>query len=138
MPKSNIIKALEELDKRDIYSLILFILYRLKEIPEYSTLSELVYILDNENFIKLINYYGGKTIRIPKVDELSTILNALLVYEREQNTDLPLSDICKDIGISKKEIPEILKILQLIPQLIDNYDFKRETNRNKNWVDTYT
>ena len=117
MPKSNIIKALEELDKRDIYSLILFILYRLKEIPEYSTLSELVYILDNENFIKLINYYGGKTIRIPKVDELSTILNALLVYEREQNTDLPLSDICKDIGISKKEIPEILKILQLIPQL---------------------
>ena len=70
--------------------------------------------------------------RIPKVDELSTILDALLVYEREQNTDLPLSDICKDIGISKKEIPEILKILQLIPQLIDNYDFKRETNRNKN------
>ena len=132
MPKSNIIKALEELDKKDIYSLILFILYRLKEIPEYSTLSELVYILDNENFIRLINYYGGKTIRIPKVDELSTILNALLVYEREQNTDLPLSEIFNDIGISKKEIPEILKILQLIPQLIDNYDFKRETNRNKN------
>ena len=132
MPKSNIIKALEELDKKDIYSLILFILYRLKEIPEYSTLSELVYILDNENFIKLINYYGGKTIRIPKVDELSTILDALLVYEREQNTDLSLSDICKDIGISKKEIPEILKILQLIPQLIDNYDFKRETKRDKN------
>ena len=47
MPKSNIIKALEELDKRDIYSLILLILYRLKEIPEYSTLSELVYILDH-------------------------------------------------------------------------------------------
>ena len=132
MPKSNIIRALEELDKKDIYSLILFILYRLKEIPEYSTLSELVYILDNENFIKLINYYGGKTIRIPKIDELSTILNALLVYEREQNTDLSLSDIFKDIGINKKEIPEIMKILQLIPQLMNDYDFKRETNRNKN------
>ena len=132
MPKSNIIRALEELDKKDIYSLILFILYRLKEIPEYSTLSELVYILDNENFIKLINYYGGKTIRIPKIDELSTILNALLVYEREQNTDLSLSDIFKDIGINKKEIPEIMKILQLIPQLMDDYDFKRETKRNKN------
>lgn len=132
MPKSNIIRALEELDKKDIYSLMLFILYRLKEIPEYSTLSELVYILDNENFIKLINYYGGKTIRIPKIDELSTILNALLVYEREQNTDLSLSDIFKDIGIDKKEIPEIMKILQLIPQLMDDYDFKRETKRNKN------
>ena len=30
MPKSNILKALEELDKEDIYSLILFVLYRLK------------------------------------------------------------------------------------------------------------
>ena len=40
--KGNIIKALEELDKKDIYSLILFVLYRLKEIPEYSTFSEIV------------------------------------------------------------------------------------------------
>ena len=130
--KTEIKEALNRLNKTDVYSMLLFIIYKMRELPEYSTLSELVYILDNENFINLINYYGGKTIRIPKVDELSTILDALLVYEREQNTDLPLSDICKDIGINKKEIPEILKILQLIPQLIDNYDFKRETNRNKN------
>ena len=42
MPKSNIIKALEELDKQDIYSLILFTLYKLKDVSEYSVLSELV------------------------------------------------------------------------------------------------
>lgn len=129
--KGNIIRALEELDKKDIYSLILFVLYRLKEIPEYSTLSELVYILDNENFIRLLNYYGGKTIRIPKVEELSTVLDALIVYERQQNTDMPLSDIFKELDIDKTQKPDILKLLNLIPQLLENYDFKRDTEPDK-------
>ena len=90
--KGNIIKALEQLDKKDIYCLILFFLYRLKEIPEYSTLSELIYILDNESFIKFLNYYGGKTIKVPNVDDLSIILDALLIYEKQQNDKLSIED----------------------------------------------
>ena len=129
--KGNIIKALEELDKKDIYSLILFVLYRLKEVPEYSTLSELVYILDNENFIKLLNYYGGRTIKIPKVDDLRIILDSLVIYERQQNTDLPLNDILKDLDVDKKDKNEVLKILALIPRLLEDYDFKRETESDK-------
>lgn len=125
--KGNIIKALEQLDKKDIYSLILFALYRLKEIPEYSTLGELVYILDNENFIKLLNYYGGKTIRIPTVQELSSVLNALFVYERQQNSDLPLSDILKELGLDKKDKSTTIRALNIITELLEDYDFKRES-----------
>ena len=123
--KGNIIKALEQLDKKDIYSLILFFLYRLKEIPEYSTLSELIYILDNENFIRFLNYYGGKTIKIPKVEDLSILLDSLLIYEKQQSTNTPVTEIFKDMDIPKKDRPEILKILSLIPELLENYDFKR-------------
>lgn len=129
--KGNIIRALEELDKKDIYSLILFVLYRLKEIPEYSTLSELVYVLDNENFIKLLNYYGGKTIRIPTTTELSTVLNSLVAYERQQNTDMSLTEILKELDIGKKEVPEVLRLLVLIPELLQDYDFKREVKTDK-------
>lgn len=125
--KGNIIKALEQLDKKDIYSLILFALYRLKEIPEYSTLGELVYILDNENFIKLLNYYGGKTIRIPTVQELSSVLNALFVYERQQNSDLPLSDILKELGLDKTDKSTTIRALNIITELLEDYDFKRES-----------
>lgn len=123
--KGNIIKALEQLDKKDIYSLILFFLYRLKEIPEYSTLSELIYILDNENFIKFLNYYGGKTIEVPRVEELSILLDSLLIYEKQQSTNMSVTEIFKDMNIPKKDRTEILKILSLIPELLENYDFKR-------------
>ena len=123
--KGNIIKALEQLDKKDIYSLILFFLYRLKEIPEYSTLSELIYILDNENFIKFLNYYGGKTIKVPKVEELSILLDSLLIYEKQQSSNMSVTEIFKDMDIPKKDRTEILKILSLIPELLENYDFKR-------------
>ena len=126
MPKSNIIKALEQLDKKDIYSLILFILYKLKEVPEYATLSELVYILDNENFIKLINYYGGKTIKIPALSELSNVLNALVVYERQQNTDQKLTEILNDLEIEDRNKSEVIAALSKISSIMEEYDFRRE------------
>ena len=123
--EGNIVKALRELDKKDIYSLILFVLYKLKEIPEYSTLSELVYVLDNENFIKLLNYYGGKTIKIPTVTDLKRILDALVIYEKRQNTDLPLDTLLKDLDVDTKDKNEVIKVLALIPTLLEDYDFKR-------------
>ena len=60
--KTEIREALNRLNKTDVYSMLLFIIYKMRELPEYSTLSELIYVLDNENFIKFLNYYGGKTI----------------------------------------------------------------------------
>lgn len=126
MPKSNIIKALEELDKKDIYSLILFVLYRLKEKPEYSTLSELVFILDNESFINFLNYYGGTTITVPTVKEFKDIVDALMYYERAINTDMREDEIFKDLNIDIKRKPEILKVVNIIINLIEEYDFKRK------------
>ncbi len=74
-------KDFEQLKEKDIYSLLLFALYKLKEIPEYSTISELSYILDKDNLLTLLTYYGGMTIRIPTLREFKLVLNALLLYE---------------------------------------------------------
>ena len=73
-------QELNNLKSQDIYSLILFALYKLREIPEYSTLSELAYIVDKENLLKLCEYFGGTTIHIPTIDELESILYSLLLY----------------------------------------------------------
>ena len=72
---------LENLTKSDIYSLIFFALYKCNESPEYSAISELAYILDKESLLKMCEYYGGLTIRIPTIDELERFLNALLVFQ---------------------------------------------------------
>lgn len=125
MPKSNIIKALEELDKQDIYSLILFTLYKLKDVSEYSVLSELVYILDEKSFSRFLSYFEGQTIKIPRIQDLKNIVNALLFYERKSNTQLTDDEIMFDLNISEKEKPALYETLNLISEIIKEYDFKR-------------
>ena len=61
---------LNKLTDSDIYSLILFALYKMNETNEYSSLSELSYLLDKESLLKLCEFYGGTTIRIPTINEL--------------------------------------------------------------------
>lgn len=123
--KGNIIKALEELDKKDIYSLILFCLYKLKNNPKYSTLSELVYILDNENFIKFINYYGGQTITVPTITDLNSILTSLLVLEDLENNESNIDAVLKKLDVKPSEKSKIIETVGALRELLVDYDFKR-------------
>lgn len=74
-------RELDKLKDSDILSFILFALFKLKDAPEYSAISELSYILDKDNLFKLCEYFGGLTITIPTVEELETLLSALLLYK---------------------------------------------------------
>ena len=117
--KGNIIKALEELDKKDIYSLILFCLYKLKNNPNYSTLSELIYVLDNENFIKFINYYGGQTITIPTITDLNNILTSLLALEDLENNDSNLDAILKKLDVKVSDKKQVIQNMQVLKELLN-------------------
>ena len=70
---TRIVESLNALDKTDIYSLMLFTLYKIQDLPQYSTLSELCYILDSSNLVKFLSYYGGMTITIPKLKDLRLV-----------------------------------------------------------------
>lgn len=72
---------LDNLRTKDIYSLILFALFKLKDLPEYSALSELAYVLDKENLLKLCEFFGGMTITIPTMQELESIVYSLVLYQ---------------------------------------------------------
>lgn len=114
---------LENLTKSDIYSLILFALYKCNESPEYSALSELAYILDKESLLKMCEYYGGLTIRIPTIDELERFLNALLVF---QLVDIENNDLQETL-LKLKNKNEHVKFLEndynLIKQVLSKYNF---------------
>ena len=126
MAKGNIDKALEELNKQDIYSLILFVLYKLKNVSEYSILSELVYILDSNSFSRFMSYFEGQTIKIPKIQDLKDIINALLFYEKKINSSLTDEDILTELNIPRGESEKINSTLNLISEIIKEYDFKRD------------
>lgn len=72
---------MSKLKQNDICSLMLFALYKMQDMPEYSTLSELAYTLDLQSLLKLCEYFGGLTIKIPTLDELELMINALILYQ---------------------------------------------------------
>ena len=65
----------------DIWTLLLFALYKIKDLPEYSTLSELAYILDKKSLLKLCEYFGGITMNIPTIEDLENLTKSLLLYQ---------------------------------------------------------
>ena len=115
--------ALSRLTKPDIYSLMLFVLFKLKDTNEYSSLSQLSYILDKDSLLKLCEFYGGTTITIPTIEDLEAVFNALLLY---QEVNIEKQDFDKMIDKRDLQRPEKRKLLDCYDVVVDvlkNYDF---------------
>jgi len=123
--QTKILNAINALNKKDIYSLMLFTLFKLHDKKEYSTLSELAYILDGNNLPKLLNYYGGMTITIPTLRDMRVLTQALLLYQyvnvEKGDFKAALTAVCGDEF--KEE--EIKKVYQDLLEVISNYEFDR-------------
>lgn len=90
--------SLNKLKEKDVYSILLFCLYKLKETSEYSSLSELIYVLDKDNFLNICEYFGGQTITIPTIDDLSTLIQALLLYQYTKIDGIEYQEALKLLG----------------------------------------
>ncbi len=110
----------------DVYSLVLFALFKLRDIPEYSTLSEMVYVLDKDSLLKLCEYFGGLTIKIPTIDELESLVYSLLLYEYVNVEKMPYADACDIIGHSSKDLRKVKSDYMKLIEILDKYDFTRE------------
>lgn len=116
---------LEELDKEDIYSLLLFSLFKLKEIPEYSSISELAYLLNGQSLFNLMEYYGGTTIRIPTLKEFDAVVQALLLYQFINLESIEYNQAIKLVNTSLNTENDIKNCYSKMVDLLVDYDFKR-------------
>ena len=115
-------KDVSALRSVDVYSLVLFTLYQIKDIPEYSTLSELAYILDKPNLLLLLEYFGGTTIRIPTKEELQTVISTLLVYQYVNIEHMTYTKAISMLnGISRNQYREIKELYDKICKVLDRY-----------------
>ena len=128
--KIEIQKSLNTLNKNDIYSMLLFTLYKMRELPEYSTLSELSYVLDNDNLVKLISYFGGTTIRIPTLREMRLLTESLVLYEYVNLNGGQLAEGLAVICKSEFKQDEILEVYTKICEVVKNFDFERLATTN--------
>lgn len=125
--KSNVKQSLDSLKLSDIYSLMLFILFKVKEIPEYAVLSELCYLLDGRSITRILTYFAGRTITIPSEADFVILTNALLLYQYVNLDNMPFAIAIEKLDQSltntqKDKITELY--LQIIP-IIAEYNIDR-------------
>ena len=121
----------DELDKlhdTDIYSLMLFVLYKMKNINEYSALSELVYVLDKDSLLKLCEYFGGLTITIPTIDDLEILIHTLTLYQFINFDNIEYEEAIKLIKCKSDNLRDIKKCYIKLCEVLDKYKFKRRCN----------
>lgn len=119
-------EELNQLKETDVYSMLLFVLYQMKNLPEYSVLSELAYILDKQNLLNLCEYFGGLTIEIPTIDELESLLNSLLMYQYIDIEGLSYNDAVNKIGFNSFDLRKIKKDYSRLSKILENYSFSKE------------
>ncbi len=119
----NIRTELNKLTESDIYSIMMFALYQLHQDDEYSSLSQLSYILDKENLLKLCEFYGGTTIRIPTIEELEIMLSALLLYQLVDIENVPYEKAIEDVRKKTGHSKMVEKSYCTIKGMLRDYNF---------------
>ena len=129
--KTNLKQNLNTLQLSDVYSLMFFILYKVQDIPEYATVSELCYLLDGSNLTRLLTYFAGQTIKIPTESEISILANALLLYQYINVDGFSLTAAQEKLeDLTNKQKDEATKLyIKLIP-VMNEYNISR-SNFNK-------
>ena len=126
MKTSSIKKNLNALHLSDIYSLMLFILFKVQEIPEYAVVSELCYLLDGANMTRLLTYFAGKTVTFPTESELAIVTNALLMYQYINIDGETFTSAQNKLGeLTNKEKERVTELyVQLLP-IMKQYNIDR-------------
>ena len=126
MPKSNIVKGLNELSGKDIYSMTLFALYKLKDNPQYATLSELVYVLDKDSLFDFLSVFEGLTIKVPKLSELQEVVYGLMLFTLVNVQGVPYDEAFTKVWMPSIDKETLKKSYETICEVIDVNEFKRE------------
>ena len=130
--KTNIKKNLNTLHLSDIYSLMLFVLFKVQEIPEYAVTSELCYLLDGANMTRLLTYFAGRTVTFPTEAELAIVTNALLMYQYINiDGDTFTAAQNKLEKLTKREKDQVTELyVQLLP-IMKQYNIDRSQIQKK-------
>lgn len=125
---SDIKTKLSLLKEQDIYSLGLFCLYKLIGTPEYSSISELAYVLDKKNLLNLCEYFGGQTITIPTTDELENLICALLLYQYVKIENMDYDEAVRLIEHESKDLRAVKINYRRLLEVLRDYSFQVRSN----------
>ena len=116
-------RDLSLLKEKEVYNLLLYAIYRLNEIPEYSVLSQLIYILGKDGLLTLCSTLGGYTIRIPTITQLKELINTLLIYQYINIEKLSLKEALSKVDMTGLDYEKVLTNYKTISEIIEDGHF---------------
>lgn len=114
---------LNKFSKPDVYSVLCSYLYEFKEVPEYSTLCELAYLLDSKSFTKLITHFEGQTIEIPTREEFFTCARVLLLFQYYEIEKKPWKESLLEAGFQSSEGKTAHNQLEKLKDAVTKYNY---------------
>lgn len=114
----------ENLKQQDFYSLLMFTLYKMTNIPEYSSLSELAYVLDKDNFLNLCEFFGGQTIKVPTITEVKSLVYSLLLYQYVNVQHMEYDKAIELIGHAPCELRQVKSQYMSLCKIMEKYSFE--------------
>lgn len=114
---------LNNLKTKDIYSLMLFVLFKMNETNEYSAISQLSYILDKESLLKLCEFYGGLTIKIPTISELELVYTALLMFQKVDIERLSEQEFLNSVEYVGKKQHKLISVYHELKEILKDFKF---------------
>ena len=125
MPNNRIRPDLDNMNLADVYSLMLFLLYKIKDIPEYAVLSEMCYLLDSNGIQRILTYFAGKTIKVPTKDDFKILANALLLYQSVNIDRKSFTDSISELDLTAQQKEEVTDLYVKIIPIVNNYNIDR-------------
>ena len=117
---------IDSLSEDETYSTILFLLFKLKGIPDYLMLSELIFLIDNKSFLNLLKFWGGKTITLPTMYEFKTLTKALCVFKDINLKGEQKSEVLKNIEFSSElEKKDVIETYNKIVGELGKFEFRK-------------
>lgn len=119
---------IDHLHDKDIYSLLLFALYKATDTPEYSALSQLAYILDKDNLLKFLEFFGGMTLKVPKIEELEYFVYALLLFQWVDVEKIPYDEALQKLKGKALSMDELESKYFVVRDCVRDYNFNSGRN----------
>ena len=114
-------KNINTLKENDLYNLILYAIFKVKDDPRYSIISELIYAIDKDNLLSLCSTFGGCTITIPTILELKIFTYALLIYYTSITEHKTFNEIYKSLDLDSNIKKEILSVYKTVVEVMDEH-----------------
>ena len=114
-------KNINTLKENDLYNLILYAIFKVKDDPKYSIISELIYAVDKDNLLSLCSTFGGCTITIPTILELKIFTYAMLIYYTSITEHKTFNEIYKSLDLDSNIKKEILSVYKTVVEVMDEH-----------------